>query len=241
MSMLPAPPADLLEGSALFLDFDGTLVELAETPDGIAVSSTLPGLLRSLSDRLSGRMAIVSGRAVGNLESHLNCAGIAVSGSHGLELRLANGTMVPLAAPIDLAELRDKIARFASGTAGLIIEEKPASIALHYRKAPEEAERVDAFMSLLAERSGLTLQRGKMVVELRPRGADKGDAVRAFMAEPQFGGARPIFIGDDVTDEDGMRAANELGGFGIAVGERESENARYALASPAAVHHWLGL
>jgi trehalose 6-phosphate phosphatase len=195
-----------LAGVALFLDFDGTLVELAETPDAIRVSPELPKLLARLGDRLDGRLAIISGRAIGDLERYLSCRGLAVSGSHGLELRLSDGSLVPLAAPRGLDQARERVGRFAEALPGILIEDKPFSIAVHYRRAPEREAHVRAFMDGLAAATGLVVQQGKMVTELRPAGADKGDAVRAFMAEPPFAGARPLFVGDDLTDEDAFRA-----------------------------------
>lgn len=233
------PPPSLLEGAALFLDFDGTLVELAETPDAIRVPPALPGLLRRLCSRLEGRLAIISGRAIADLERHLDCSGVAISGSHGLELRLSDGVRIPLAAPIDLAGLREKIERFAAQAAGLLVEAKPSSIALHYRQAPGEAERAERFMSALAQKSGLALQPGKMVIEIRPSGADKGDAVRALMAEPEFGGARPVVVGDDMTDEDAFEAAAAMGGTGILVGPLRASAAAFRLPDVAAVERWL--
>ena len=236
---METPPLTLLEGAALFLDFDGTLVELAETPDAIEVAPKLPELLRKVARRLEGRLGIISGRSIGDIERHMDCTGLALSGSHGLELRLANGEHVPLAAPVDLSEARQRIARFAAGTAGLLVEDKPQSIALHYRQAPEESEQVEAFMSRLARKSGLALQAGKMVLELRPKGADKGDALRAFMAEPEFAGARPVFVGDDVTDEDAFEAAAAMGGGGILVGAERATAAQWRLPDVSAVGRWL--
>ena len=239
MSPFKTPPLSLLDGAALFLDFDGTLVELAETPDSIAVPSRLRPLLGRLRTALSGRLAIVSGRSIADLERHLDCSGVAVSGSHGLELRLSNGELIPLAPPTDLAGPAEKIRRFASEIPGLLIESKPASIAVHFRKVPLEAERVQRFMGALASANGLALQPGKMVFELRPRGADKGDAVRAFMAEPEFGGARPLFMGDDVTDEDAFEAVRDMGGAGILLGPGRESAAGYRLDSVAAAARWL--
>lgn len=236
---LKAPPADLLDGAALFLDFDGTLVELAETPDSVRVASHLPGLLRRLSARLDGRIAIISGRAIDDLEQHLDCTGVAVSGSHGLELRLADGTRLPLAATADLGAIRAEALAFADGEAGLLIEEKPAGIAIHYRQAAEAAERVERFMSALAEKAGLAVQHGKMVVELRPHGADKGDALRALMREPGFMAARPVFVGDDLTDEHAFGAASELGGGGVLVGPARATVATWRLDDVDAVAAWL--
>ena len=236
---LPPPPADALDGAALFLDFDGTLVELAETPDAIRVPGHLGGLLARLAERLEGRIGIITGRSIDNLETHLDAPGIAVSGSHGLELRHADGTRLPVAAPPGLPEARAEIRRFAGRDEGLIVEDKPAGIALHYRRAPQREDEVDAFMADVAARTGLSVQTGKMVAELRPAGADKGDALRAMMAEPNFAGARPLFVGDDLTDEHAFAAAAELGGAGILVGPPRETAARWRLDDVAAVAAWL--
>ena len=236
---METPPASLLDGAALFLDFDGTLVELAETPDAIEVAPKLPKLLRQVAQRLDGRIGIISGRSIGDIERHMDCTGLALSGSHGLELRLANGEHIPLSAAVDLTEPRERIADFVAGTAGLLVEEKPRSIAVHFRQAPDEAGRVEEFLSKLARRKGLAVQAGKMVLELRPKGADKGDALRAFMAEPEFAGARPVFVGDDVTDEDAFEAAAAMGGAGILVGPERPSAARWRLPDVASVARWL--
>lgn len=233
------PPASLLDGSALFLDFDGTLVELAETPDAVQVAGQLPILLRSLSEHLGGRLAIISGRSIGDLERHLDCSDTAVSGSHGHELRFANGTHVPVSVPEGLDRAITEAKLFAADLPGLLIEEKPAGVAVHYRQAPEQAARISRFMSALAEATGMAVQPGKMMVELRPAGADKGKALRTFMAEPPFAGARPVFVGDDLTDEDAFVAAKALGGDGILVGPRRPTAARWRLANVEAVARWL--
>ena len=233
------PPPDTLDGVALFLDFDGTLVELAETPDAIRVSPELPRLLALLEQRLEGRLAIVSGRAISDLDRYLSCRGLAVSGSHGLELRLSNGSLVPLATPRGLDDARERIKCFASASPGLLVEDKPFSIALHFRRAPEREANVIDFMRELAAATGLVVQQGKMVSELRPAGADKGDAVRAFMTEPPFTDARPVFVGDDMTDEDAFRAAAELGGGGVLVGPARPSAATWRLGDVAAVAGWL--
>lgn len=233
------PPASLLDGSALFLDFDGTLVELAETPDAVRVAGRLPMLLRSLGQHLGGRLAIISGRSIGDLERHLDCSDTAVSGSHGHELRFADGTHVPVSVPGGLDRAIAEAKLFARDLPGLLVEEKPAGVAVHYRQAPERADEVSRFMSALAEAAGMAVQAGKMLVELRPAGVDKGKALRAFMAEPPFAGARPVFVGDDLTDEHAFEAAAELGGAGILVGPPRETAALYRLESVAAVSLWL--
>lgn len=239
MSVLPSPPPTLLDGAALFLDFDGTLTELAETPDAIEVAPDLGPLLGRLRDRLQGRIAIVSGRSLADLERHVPASDIAFSGSHGLEMRLSSGTMLPLQAPAGLEEVRERVRAFADDRNGLLVEEKPVGVALHYRLAPAEARRVADFMETLARQQSLVVQHGQMVVELRPAGADKGDAVRALMREAEFAGTSPVFVGDDLTDEHAFGAVAEMGGAGVLVGPERPTAARYRLPSVAAVAAWL--
>jgi trehalose 6-phosphate phosphatase len=236
---LRPPPAELLDGAALFLDFDGTLVELADSPGAISVPKGLRPLLERLSERLGGGLALVSGRAIDDLDAHLGRCGIAVSGSHGLELRFADGTELPLDAPEGLGSARTELAGFAASDSRLLVEEKPASVALHYRRAPERADEAEALAAKLAARIGLALQPGKMVVELRPHGADKGDALRRLMREPPFAGARPLFVGDDLTDEHAFAAAAQLGGAGILVGAPRGTAAVWRLENVAAAAAWL--
>jgi trehalose 6-phosphate phosphatase len=239
MSDSPPPPLSRLAPAALFLDFDGTLVELASSPGAIAVPGGLAPLLDRLSERLDGRLAIVSGRAIDDLKRHLGGCAAVLSGSHGAELRYSDGRRIPVSAPPGLAEARESVRRFAAGGAGLLVEDKPAGVALHYRLAPERGEEVDSFLEALARRSGLAFQRGKMVAELRPEGADKGKVVRRLMGEPPFAGARPVFVGDDLTDEDAFLAAASLGGEGVLVGPARPSAARWRLESVAEVTSWL--
>src|SRR5688500_11317396 len=133
MTLLAPPPLDLLDGAALFLDFDGTLVELAATPDSIRLDPDLLPLLDRLRVKLEGRLAIVSGRSLVDLDCHLRLRGIACSGSHRLELRLADGMPLPLSLPRELDKVRQAVQAFAAGKAGILVEEKPAGIALHFR------------------------------------------------------------------------------------------------------------
>lgn len=240
MLSLPPPPSGLLDGAALFLDFDGTLVDLADTPDGISVPTALGPMLERLKRRLDGRLAIVSGRSLADLEHHLPLHGIAFSGSHGLELQLADGTRLPLSVPLGLDDACDAVESFAAqGGHEFLVERKPAGVALHYRLAPEEAERAEAFMARLARKTGFQLQSGAMVTELRAHGATKGDALKAFMTEPAFAAARPIFVGDDLTDEHGFAEAAALGGAGILVGPQRNTAAHYRLDSVGGVADWL--
>ena len=240
MKRLPPPPPDLLDGAALFLDFDGTLVELADTPDGVSIPAELGPMLERLRRRQNGRLAIISGRSLADLKRHLPLHGIAFSGSHGLELQLADGTRLPLSVPLGLDEMCEAVEQFATQIGGgLLVERKPAGIALHYRLAPDQAERVEGFMAGLARKTGFALQNGAMVAELRGHGATKGDALKAFMTEPPFANARPVFVGDDLTDEDGFAEAAALRGAGVLVGRPRPTAARYGMESVKAVADWL--
>jgi trehalose 6-phosphate phosphatase len=239
MSESSPPTLSRLGRAALFLDFDGTLVELADTPGGIAVPQRLRPLLDRLAERLEGRLAIVSGRALDDLRVHLGGSAAVLSGSHGAELLYADGRRVPVSAPPGLAGAREEVRRFAAASAGLLAEDKPAGVALHYRLAPARERSVCAFVEALAARNGLALQRGKLVAELRAHGVDKGSALRRLMAEPPFAGARPVFVGDDLTDEHGFEAAAALGGEGVLVGPPRSTAARWRLDDVAAVTGWL--
>lgn len=242
--ILPAPPSlgDLLREhpTALLLDFDGTLVDLAPTPDGIVLSPRLAERLVELSARIGGRLALVSGRDIENLEAHLGSLRIACAGSHGAEVRTAAGQRLGSAA----LPLPPKVIELVSAWArreGADFEAKPHGAALHSRGRPDLEPACALFLEGLAESHGLTVKRGKFVAELIRPGPDKGAAVHSLMGTAPFAGARPVFLGDDVTDEDGFAAARDLGGLAIAVGPRPAAQADYALADPAAVHQWLGL
>ncbi|HEY0113128.1 MAG TPA: trehalose-phosphatase [Allosphingosinicella sp.] len=238
MADSPPPLADLAP-AALFLDFDGTLVELADAPDRIEVPSRLRPLLETLADRLEGRLAVVSGRSVADLEQYLGSGGWVLAGSHGAEFRYADGKTLPVLEPAGLGEAREEARAFAEGTHGLLVEEKPTGLAIHYRLAPDREREVRDFAEGLAARHGFALQLGKMVAELKPPGADKGAAVRKLMLEPPFEGARPVVVGDDLTDEDAFRAAAELGGTGILVGAPRETAAGWRLEDVGAALSWL--
>ena len=237
---LPPPPADLTHGASLYLDFDGTLVEIAATPDGVVVEPALLALLAAQSVRLQGRVALVSGRAIDTLAALAPVAGLAISGSHGVETRWADGRRAGPVRPDGLDPAIAAMRAFAAGHAGVLIEEKPFGAALHYRGAPAAGDAAAALVHALAAAAGLDVQTGKMVVELRPAGIDKGDALRRFQAAAPFAGHRPIFVGDDDTDEAAFAAATALGGCGILVGPMRATVARYRLDDVAAVRRWLG-
>ncbi len=239
----PAPAVVALAEISLFLDFDGTLVEIAPRHDAVIVDASLPELIVSLAERLDGRIAVVSGRSADEILSYLGDADpnppFAIAGSHGLELRWSDGRHETPARPRGLDDMLVAFRALADGHPGIVVEEKPYGAALHYRQAPDAGAACEAAAEEWALLEGVAIQHGKMVVELRAHGADKGDALRRFIAEPPMQGTRPIFIGDDLTDEAGFAAAEALGGWGILVGGGRETAARYRLSDVAQVHEWL--
>ncbi|MGF1549646.1 MAG: trehalose-phosphatase [Sphingomonadaceae bacterium] len=234
-----SPPPELPADAALFLDFDGTLVELADHPHDIEIDHVVHGLLEAVADHLGGRLAIVSGRSIADLDRFLGSGGYSCAGSHGLERRRADGMILTPDPPRALPEILADLKSFAGRREGLLVEEKPMGAALHYRLAPEMRDAATRHVESLAERHGLAAQTGKMMIELRPPGSDKGDAIAAFMDEPPFAGARPFFAGDDVTDEDGFRAVAAMKGAGILVGPERESAALHRLSTVDEVHDWL--
>lgn len=227
---------DLLSPScALFLDFDGTLVELAPEPGAIDVPSGLVPTLAALHDWLGGAVAVVSGRTIADIDRWLAPLRLAAAGVHGAERRTAIRERIDEPPP-DLARVEAAARALAARHPGLLVEHKGRSLALHYRLAPQlEAACIDVLGGAVDATPGLVLLRGKMVVEAKPASASKGAAIAAFLAEPPFNGKRPVFIGDDVTDEAGFEAVQAAGGLGVKVGPGPTV-ARQRLDGPAALH-----
>ncbi len=235
-ALSPPPPA-LLTGAALFLDFDGTLVPIADTPEGVRVDADLIAMLNRLRGRLNGRLAIVSGRSVATLRA-LGFDDFLLAGTHGLEYAMPGQPpqSPPRLAAIDAAEAA--LIAFCADKPGLLVERKTLSVGLHFRQAPIWAEACATIIATLVG-DGLIVQPGKMLFELRPAGADKGSALHHLIQRSPMAGGVPIFIGDDVTDEEGFAAAAELGGCGILVGPQRSTSASWCLEQVAAVRHYL--
>lgn len=227
--------------AALFLDLDGTLLEFAETPDGVEITERFRALLQRL-DRVEDRaVAFVSGRTIARLDELLAPHRFALAGVHGSERRGPTGQ--PARAAIESSALdpvRERFAGFAAENEGILIEDKRISLALHYRQQPGLAAAVERFGTNLAEElpSGWEMLRGNHVLEIKPAGLDKGAAIRQFMQELPFAGRTPVFIGDDVTDEAGFRVVNELGGVSIKVNSGRTD-ARWHLPDIDAVFAWL--
>lgn len=226
---------------AVFTDFDGTLVELAETPDAIAVPEDLPGQLERAFREFDCAFAVLTGRQISEIDRYLAPLQLPVAGAHGVQRRRADGVVEPIdAGSIAAARaIAEAIAPLVEANPALLVETKPGAVALHYRQAPEleDTARI-AMEDAVHEIAGFTLVPGKMVIEARPSASGKGQALRAFMQEAPFAGRLPIAIGDDTTDEDAFIAAQELGGTGIKLGKGDTA-ARLRIADIASVHKLL--
>lgn len=234
---LPAPPL-LHESSALFLDFDGTLVPIAPRPQDVHVAPWVVPTLRQVQHVLGGALAVLSGRPLEQIDALLKPLQLAAAGVHGVQRRASDGRRWAHTAEPPPAVAK-AVHALAQHHPELLIEKKPSSLAVHYRAAPElEPICRTTLVAALQGQTAWVLLFGHAVFEVKPRGLNKAAALRAFLAEPPFGGRVPIVVGDDVTDEDAFAAALEEGGHAIKVGPGETI-ARSRLADPSAVCRWL--
>lgn len=247
----PCPPSPGPR-AALFLDLDGTLIEIAPRPDAVVVPPHLPDLLARLSAGLEGAVAIVTGRgldvaralAAGGLAATGPVPPIAFAAEHGtiidasaLATRWPGATIPPMPSPPSPPPAwRAEAAAWAAARPGLLLEEKAHGFVLHFRAAPALGEAATGFLQELVARpeaaGAFQVLPAHAAAELRPRSADKGTAVTWLMRHPPFAGRVPVFIGDDVTDEYGIEACRALGGTGYRI--------PLSFPGPAAVHAWLG-
>lgn len=239
---LRPPPPRLDDACALFLDVDGTLIAFAERPDQVQLLPEVREAIGRLHQRLGGAVALVSGRPLTQLDALFAPLRLPAAGLHGHELR--SDAEAQAAMPADTSEflhtLHAHAAHLHQAHPGVLVEDKGASVALHWRAAPSAAEAVLAFAhEQLAELPGYRLQPGDHVVEFVPEGSDKGVALVTLLQQPPFRGRRPVFVGDDLTDEFGFAAANQAGGWSVLVGTRADSVATYALPDPRGVHAWL--
>lgn len=233
------PPYDL----AVFLDVDGTLVELAATPDAVVVPTQLLELLRQLIIRMDGAVALVSGRTLAVLDDLFHPLQLPAAGLHGFERRNALGSYSrrPLPDGPTLQRARAMLSEFVKRHPGLLLEDKRFALAVHFRAVPhlgQEVRRVVTGVARMLE-GGLEVQPGQLVMELRPANANKASAIADFMYEPPFRGRHMVMIGDDLTDECAFRWVNAAGGFSIAVNVAHPTCAMARLESVAEVHRWL--
>ncbi|KAB8315373.1 trehalose-phosphatase [Tolypothrix campylonemoides VB511288] len=233
----PPPPLDA--GWALFLDVDGSLLEFAPRPEGVVVPATLRDSLQALQRRLDDAIALVSGRALAQLDRLFAPLRLHAAGLHGLERR----GQAALPPPPALAEVRAVAQAAAASQPGALVEDKGPAIAMHWRGVADAAAAEAAFAAVgaaaLERLPHYRLQPGDHVLELRPDGADKGAAIAAMLDAPPFRGRVPVFVGDDLTDEDGFALVRDRGGLAVLVGARRPTLATHALRDPAAVRAWL--
>ncbi|WP_305805731.1 trehalose-phosphatase [Stenotrophomonas sp. YIM B06876] len=236
-----SPPPLLDADCALFLDVDGTLVEFADHPAEVRLAPAVRDDIERLTDMLHGAVALVSGRPLAQLDALFDPLQLPAAGLHGHQLR--NGDLLSANSdqvPERLHALHQRSMQLAHAHPGVLVENKGSALALHWRGAVHSADAVTAFAhAQIQALPGYRLQPGNHVVEFVPAGSDKGSALSALMRQPPFAGRRPVFAGDDLTDESGFAAATHHGGWGVLVGARADTQARYRLADVDAVHAWL--
>ena len=227
------------EATSFFFDIDGTLAPIVEEPSAAAIPARMLARVMELQAR-GGAVAVVSGRSIGQIDMMLSPHILPAAGEHGATIRLATAhreMVEPMATSLEMARREANL--FAAAHPGLVVEHKTHSFAVHYRSVPERGEDVMTFTDgVLARHADLNRRLGKMVAEITASARTKGDAVHHFMKHDPFRGRVPLFIGDDITDEDGIAAAQDLGGVGIKVGPGDT-GARYRISEWQAFARWL--
>ncbi len=239
MSEKPRPPALDPARHALYLDFDGTLVDFAPEPDAIEVRPGTIELLEKVSDKLDGALAIVTGRRIGDIDRHLAPLALPASGVHGQEIRPASGENTKVAPSGEIDEARRRLAASMRPADPLLLEDKGGALVLHFRKHPAERERAEALArDVVSGLGALHVVPGHGIFEIVERGVTKARALAHLSAHAPFAGRIPVYVGDDTTDEDAIGAAQQAGGFGVKVGPGETR-AQFRLSDIDAVHRWL--
>jgi trehalose 6-phosphate phosphatase len=226
---------------AFFLDVDGTLLELASHPDAVVLKPQLTETLDLLRMSINGAIAFISGRSIIDVDNLFKPLRLPIAGQHGLERRDYQNEIHYHKSPNgEMKNARQVLSSFADDNQGILIEDKGISLAVHYRQAPELKNKLDVLLKKLIDRLGddFHLQQGKMIYEIKPGGKNKGIAIEEYMQESPFRGRIPVFIGDDVTDEDGFRSINKMHGHSIKVGCGNSE-AHWRLPDSDSVLEWL--
>ena len=239
--MQKVPPNIDWSGSALFLDVDGTVLDIRDHPDDVRADSGLVVLLQQISECLAGALALVSGRPLPELDRIFSPARFLAVGAHGAESRVHGGVVSKNGAAVMADSIEEQASQFSDAHPGLMLERKDFGIALHYRQAPEFKEDCREFMRSVARDIGqdFRLVEGKMVLELMPHSHNMGDAIREMLTKEPFSGRQPVFAGDDVTDEDGFTQINSVSGVSIRVGQADVTAALYVLEDVSAVRAWL--
>jgi trehalose 6-phosphate phosphatase len=237
----PPPPLSAGDKWAFFLDVDGTLLDFVDDPAAVSVTPALLRTLDRLHEHCEGALALVSGRAIADLDRLFGRPAWAAAGLHGFERREAGGQIERL--PVDTvqrAQLHQTADALARQLPGVRVEDKGVCVALHFREAPEHGDALRlAAQALASQLSDYEVQPGNHVYELKPHGMDKGKAVIALLATPTFAGRRPVYVGDDLTDEHAFVAVNDHRGVSVRAGQREPSAATSTLADTRAVHDWL--
>ncbi|MDX2201617.1 MAG: trehalose-phosphatase [Hyphomicrobiaceae bacterium] len=229
------------KATALFLDLDGTLIDIAPTPDSVHVPDGLAAMLGELTRQLDGALAIVTGRTIADVDRFLAPLTPVAAGVHGAELRHGPGGEITVRAdPID-AGVAQSVRRVAAEHASVMVETKHASIAVHYRQAPSLAPVLEVALARILDDGPdhLILAHGRQVFEIVPRHVSKGAALQAIMDLPAFAGRRPVMIGDDVPDVPALEAAIRLGGSGLRVAGEHFSPAEADFMGPVEVRAWL--
>lgn len=229
-----------IENPAYFLDFDGTLVNFADDPEGVYVADELRQALTGLEQITNGAIALISGRSISSL-SNLIQLPLSMAGSHGAEWRVGDGDIESVSLESDAFQgIKTSLLSFAE-VHGLIVEDKGHAVALHYRVKPELKAVLDDYIDsdlMLGQRTDVRVIRGNCVREIQPKGVDKGVAIARFMGMPPFEGRVPVYVGDDTTDEDGFAWVNDHDGISVKVGTGDS-CAKYRLSDPGEVFAFL--
>lgn len=236
---LNAPPV-LTGNYAFFFDLDGTLAEIKPRPDQVSIPAPVRQALSRLAELQSGALALISGRSMTELDALAAPFRFPLAGVHGAERRDIKGQSHSISLPSGLAaQLGQQLAEGLKALPGSQLESKGMAFALHYRQAPEYEKEILALAQAAVSRyPDLALQPGKCVVEIKPAGISKGEAIKAFMQESPFRGRTPVFVGDDLTDEAGFEAVNALGGLSVKVGQGKTR-AQWRLAGVEETHRWL--
>jgi trehalose 6-phosphate phosphatase len=236
--MQTSPPPSL--DWCLFLDVDGTLIELTDSPLDTFADPELKALLSAVAERLGGAVALVSGRSIDYLDALFAPLRLPAAGLHGVERRKATGVMHGASfVDAQLDPARAAVAALVQAHPGTSIEDKGRTIAVHFRMAPQHEASVRQALLAIAKPLGSNyhIQDGNKVLEIKPRGFTKASAIKAFLHEPPFSGRRPVFVGDDLTDQDGFKTVEDQGGISIAVGDRV--RGQFRMENAAAVRAWL--
>ena len=225
--------------TALFLDVDGTLLGFKERPQDVVADDELRAILGTLRDRTGGALALISGRQIEDLDRIVAPLALAAGGTHGADLRWPDCRREAMDAQA-LERVRPLVRAFVDSLEGLVLEDKGAALAVHFRRVPMHEGEVARFLEDAVIGHDLMVQHGKMGAEVKSSRSSKGKAIEAFMEAAPFAGRVPLFIGDDLTDEHGFESVNALGGVSIKVGgEGETTIARHRLAGVPEVRAFL--